>query len=388
MLATLILGWAVGTGSTGIDAWFATTVRSVVGADPRWLLAFTDFRLVAAVLLVCLVVTVTRRQWRLSVAVVTSPLVGIAVNSALKQLFHRRNGPYLEYPSGHTTLLIVALGMLVVVTGGRRWALTAATMVSLLGALGVVACGYHYLTDTIGSALLASALVCVAARLAEPAPGPSPAHRRTAIALAAVGLAGLGSSAAGSASPGDPATADFVDVRGVVPTAVIDLRYATADNFLGSPLYPPGARCLVHHSLAAGLVVAAEALQRQQLRLVFWDCYRPHRVQVAMFDAVPDPTWVARPGPFARSHVAGRSVDVTLADLTGRTIDMGTDFDDFSPRAGAFATDGLSRSAISNRAVLRNAMQAGGFSTYPSEWWHFDGPGAGVERPIVDVPLG
>ena len=68
--------------------------------------------------------------------------------------------------------------------------------------------------------------------------------------------------------------------------------------------------------------------------LVFWDCYRPHDVQVRMFQAVPDPNWVARPSDYARSHESGRSVDVTLADgHYGWLVDMGTDFDDFSPRA-------------------------------------------------------
>jgi D-alanyl-D-alanine dipeptidase len=40
--------------------------------------------------------------------------------------------------------------------------------------------------------------------------------------------------------------------------------------------------------------------------LVFWECYRPHKVHVRMLEAVPNPDWVARPGWFARSHEAGR----------------------------------------------------------------------------------
>ena len=67
------------------------------------------------------------------------------------------------------------------------------------------------------------------------------------------------------------------------------------NNFVGAPLYPADARCLVHESMAAGLAAAAEALRPEVL--VFWDCYRPHAVQVRMFEAVPDPDWVARPGP-------------------------------------------------------------------------------------------
>ena len=180
--------------------------------------------------------------------------------------------------------------------------------------------------------------------------------------------------------------AGFVDVRTVVPDAIIDLRYATANNFVGVPLYPPDARCLVHESLAPGLATAAAALRAQGATLVFWDCYRPHDVQVRMFAAVPDPAWVARPGPYSKSHEAGRSVDVTIAE-NGRLVDMGTGFDDFSPRATAYATDGVTAQQQANRARLRTAMTAGGLSVYSGEWWHFDGPAAGVQRPIIDVPV-
>ena len=180
--------------------------------------------------------------------------------------------------------------------------------------------------------------------------------------------------------------AGFVDVRSVVPDAIVDLRYATANNFVGVQLYPADARCLVHESLAAGLTTAAAALRAQGFTVVFWDCYRPHEVQVRMFAAVPDPAWVAKPGPYSRSHETGRSVDVTLAE-GGRLVDMGTGFDDFSPRATAYATEGVSALAQANRARLRNAMAAGGLTVYSGEWWHFDGPGAGVERAILDVPV-
>jgi D-alanyl-D-alanine dipeptidase len=186
---------------------------------------------------------------------------------------------------------------------------------------------------------------------------------------------------------GDQArAAGLVDVRSVVPDAVIDLRYATADNFVGAPLYPPDARCLVHESLAPGLATAAAVLREQGFTLVFWDCYRPHEVQVRMFETVPDPAWVARPGPSARSHESGRSVDVTLA-AGGRRVDMGTGFDDFSPRALAYATDGVTAAQQANRARLRTAMAEGGLTVYAGEWWHFDGPGADVPRPILDVPV-
>ncbi len=199
--------------------------------------------------------------------------------------------------------------------------------------------------------------------------------------------ASVASPAAG-AEPATAAQAGFVDITGVIPDAVVDLRYATADNFVGKPLYPAHARCLVHESLAPGLAKAAEAFRARGGRLVFWDCYRPYAVQVEMFDAVPDPNWVARPGTSARSHQSGRSVDVTLADgHYGWPIDMGTGFDDFSTKAKAFATDGVTADQQANRKWLRDGMAAGGLSVYPGEWWHFDGPGADVDQPILEVPL-
>lgn len=185
--------------------------------------------------------------------------------------------------------------------------------------------------------------------------------------------------------------AGFVDVHSVVPSALLDLRYATPDNFTHAQLYPANARCLVHESMASGLAAAAKVLASQGNVLVFWDCYRPHDVQVKMFDIVPNPAWVAKPGNFARSHESGRSVDVTLANVNEQCprclVDMGTDFDDFSPRATAFATDGVSDAEQANRGRLRDAMSAGGLSVYSGEWWHFDGPGAGVQRPILNVPV-
>ncbi|MFV0496214.1 M15 family metallopeptidase [Mycobacterium sp.] len=229
---------------------------------------------------------------------------------------------------------------------------------------------------------------------------------RTAGAAAEVGLAGTGWALRPPfpAGPGVPpvsaeaAAAGLVDVRTVVPDALVDLRYATANNFTRTQLYPADARCLVHQSMARGLDAAATLLRPQGQLLVFWDCYRPHDVQVKMYQVVPNPAWVARPGPYATSHVAARSVDVTFTDphhgCPGERLgagfclaDMGTDFDNFTDRAKAFATEGVSTVAQQNRTRLRDAMNYGGLKVYSGEWWHFDGPGAGVQRPILNVPV-
>lgn len=185
-----------------------------------------------------------------------------------------------------------------------------------------------------------------------------------------------------------------------MPHALVDLRYATPNNFVGVRLYPTDARCLVHRSMVNGIRTAAAHLRRSGYDLVFWDCYRPHHVQVRMFKIVPNPNWVARPGPLATSHEAGRSVDVTLAQRSTHMgcparqrvdghclLPMGTGFDNFTPRAYAYATSGVSARDRANRAVLRNAMRAGGLEVYAGEWWHFDGPGAKIGRPQLHAPL-
>jgi D-alanyl-D-alanine dipeptidase len=237
------------------------------------------------------------------------------------------------------------------------------------------------------------------------APTAAPSTSAAITTSAAPSRPTTSASATRTAAPIPPVSAGaraagLIDVRTIIPAAIVDLRYATSDNFVGVRLYPHDARCLVHESMAPGLQVAARRLRQEGDVLVFWDCYRPHAVQVHMFRIVPNPNWVARPGPYARSHEAGRSVDVSLARSTigGRCVQarrveqhclvaMGTGFDSFSPRAYAFATDGVSARAQANRARLRAAMLAGGITVYAGEWWHFDGPDASVERPILHAPL-
>jgi len=205
---------------------------------------------------------------------------------------------------------------------------------------------------------------------------------------------GVASAAPGvaTAAPDIPPVSDaaraagLIDIRTVVPDAAIDLRYATPNNFVGLAMYPADARCLVAQSMADGLKTAADLLRADGDVLVFWDCYRPHAVQVQMYDVVSEPGWVSKPGPYARSHEAALSVDVTL-EHDGALVDMGTGFDEFTPRANAYATDGVSPAAQANRTRLRDAMAAGGFSVYKGEWWHFDAPGAYTNHPILDVPV-
>jgi hypothetical protein len=165
VVAMLALGLLVGKRSTPIDDWFLRNAGHAVGASVRWLLVFTDWWLLVPLLAACLGVALYRRRWRLVVVVLACPLAAIEIVWLLKPIFDREKGGTLAYPSGHTTLMVTILGMVVLTAGCRLWAVLAAVMASLLGMFGL-ALTYHFLTDTIGAAMFATAMVCIAARVA------------------------------------------------------------------------------------------------------------------------------------------------------------------------------------------------------------------------------
>jgi membrane-associated phospholipid phosphatase len=154
----VLLGWAVGTGSTPIDDWFQRARGSALG----WLLFFTDQRTAAAILLAGLAVAAYRQRWLLAALVAVTPVVAVWLSRLLKGWFGREKDGAVAYPSGHTTLMVVVLGMVIVVVGARLYIVVAAIVWALLGMLGQ-AVTYHYFTDAIGGLLLGSSLVCLAA---------------------------------------------------------------------------------------------------------------------------------------------------------------------------------------------------------------------------------
>lgn len=158
----LVLGFSVGKGSTPLDAGFFHGTQLVFGVQPRWLLFFTDWVFLVPVLVVCVGFELYRRRWRVAAVVLACPFVANWTTQGTKMLVGREKGGYLAYPSGHTTFVVAVMGMLVLVAGGALWAYIVAGIVSTLGLLGQVACGYHYLTDTIGAVLVTTAVVTLA----------------------------------------------------------------------------------------------------------------------------------------------------------------------------------------------------------------------------------
>lgn len=163
----------------------------------------------------------------------------------------------------------------------------------------------------------------------------------------------------------------FAEVTSVDSTIVIDLRYATPNNFTGQVLYKI-PRCFLRKSVAERLARVQRKLRKKGLGLKIWDGYRPLSVQKKMWAIVPDSRYVANPKHGSR-HNRGAAVDVTLVDSTGMELHMPTGFDDFSPKAHRdwMGDDSL---AIHNRRILNDAMTSEGFIPLSTEWWHFDAP--------------
>jgi len=175
----------------------------------------------------------------------------------------------------------------------------------------------------------------------------------------------------------------LVDVAGIDPTIVLDLRYATPTNFLNAVVYD-SPRGLLRESVAQRLVRVQNALRPRGLSLKVWDAYRPASVQKKMWKILPDERYVASPVRGSK-HSRGAAVDVTLVDRSGKELDMGTGFDDFSPRAFPNSPE-VSSEARKHRRVLRNAMAREGFTQLSTEWWHFEAPDSS-QYSLLDVPL-
>ena len=166
-----------------------------------------------------------------------------------------------------------------------------------------------------------------------------------------------------------PEGGDFVRVLDYIPDIVVDLRYATEDNFTGKVIYDFD-QAYLRYGTVKKLAKAQEFFQAQGLSLKIWDAYRPVSAQWQLWEACPDPTYVANPNRTYSSHSRGNTIDVTLVDASGQEIPMPTDFDDFSPLADRDYSD-CSLTTAENARLLQSILEQNGFSGYQGEWWHF-----------------
>lgn len=227
-------------------------------------------------------------------------------------------------------------------------------------------------------ALLCAALLSAAPGSAAAAATPAPdAHAAPATPAPA--------PAPAPARAGSAARDALVDVQTLIPDLVLDLRYATPQNFLKAAVYPTSARCYLRRPAAERLARVATRLRAQDgTRLRAFDCYRPHRVQFRMWELYPVKGYVANPAT-GSTHNRGGAIDLTLASADGAELPMPTPFDEFSRRAW-HSYAGATKEEAGNRAKLRAAMEAEGFLTVRMEWWHYEDPDrAGYG--LLDVPF-
>ena len=154
----VLLGMDVRGGATPIDAWMQQARGGPLGS----LLMFSDYRTTQTLLAATVAVALFRKLWALVPLALVTPAVGVFSAETLKPIFGRIKGEALAYPSGHTTAMVVAVGMLILAVGMRRWFVWAAIAFAALGILGQ-AVTYHYFTDAVGAVLLGTSLVCLAA---------------------------------------------------------------------------------------------------------------------------------------------------------------------------------------------------------------------------------
>ena len=165
---------------------------------------------------------------------------------------------------------------------------------------------------------------------------------------------------------------DLVELVTLDPSIKLDIRYATSNNFMGTPMYTQ-ARAFLQRPAAEALLRALPQLKEQGYGVIIHDGYRPWYVTKIFWDATPNPQkiFVADPQKGSR-HNRGCAVDLSLYDLkTGEEVAMPSGYDEMTERAYAHYPGGTDEERA-RRDLLRHAMVQQGFEVNPTEWWHFD----------------
>ncbi len=149
---------------------------------------------------------------------------------------------------------------------------------------------------------------------------------------------------------------------------LLEIAYATADNFTGKPVYK-AAKCFLHENAALKLNHAIELAAALDLKIKLFDAFRPSEAQWKLWDHTPDSHFLADPRR-GSPHSRGVAIDLTLCDKEGRELNMGTGFDEFTPLSHHGNLE-VSQEAQTNRHLLMGIMTTAGWDFYKNEWWHY-----------------
>lgn len=169
---------------------------------------------------------------------------------------------------------------------------------------------------------------------------------------------------------------EFVELSRLAPGIITEIRYAGTNNFVKEKMYPCG-RCYLRKAPAEAIAKAQKILRKKGLGLKIWDGYRPLSVQYKLWKKKPDPRFVMNPKT-GSMHNRGAAVDLTIVDLKGNELDMGTPYDFFGEKAYQTYT-ALPEDVLKNRKLLKETMAAVGFKSIRTEWWHYSYPGKKYE---------
>ena len=169
----------------------------------------------------------------------------------------------------------------------------------------------------------------------------------------------------------------FVNLKDYSNDFVYDMKYATEDNFLKEKVYPCG-ECFLRVKTVKSLLAANVAFLGKGFKIKIFDCYRPKSIQEKMWKIVPNPTYVANPKK-GSIHNRGGAVDITLIDLKGKELEMGTAFDFFGEEA-SHNYQNFSKNVLDNRAFLKEIMLQNNFKSFDSEWWHYNLNGSNTDE--------
>ena len=161
---------------------------------------------------------------------------------------------------------------------------------------------------------------------------------------------------------------DIVEITSTDNDVEIDLVYATELNFTGKPIYRT-ASCLLHRDGLEALNRAAELARVLGLRFRIFDALRPGEAQWKLWAHSPNPEFLADPRR-GSPHSRGIAVDLTLVDRDDQMLDMGTEFDAFSPLSN-HGNLHVGAETQRNRALLLGIMTSAGWDFFRNEWWHY-----------------
>lgn len=162
---------------------------------------------------------------------------------------------------------------------------------------------------------------------------------------------------------------DFVSIKSVSADILLDIKYATTDNFLKEAVYDC-SECFLRKETAHALAKANEEFKKKGYRIKVFDCYRPLSVQKKMWKIMPGTNYVANPAKGSK-HNRGAAVDLTLVDMQGNEIDMGTPYDFFGQKAH-HTYQNLPQNVLENRKLLKTILDQYNFRSIYSEWWHYE----------------